>query len=351
VHCDAIPVWRRIDCVKRPVLAALLSLPVAGLMVGCGSQMRAGAPFVKSEGTEAGGWAVLGLGPKGTMLRFVPKTSFGIGVVLRNRTKEDVTLVDVRTVDPPQSLVQQQGTTLTDWNPPPCSGNHSCPAIGFLRGPFDPAKAEPIAVKSGKQAAVQLDFMVDGCAAVPFASPGAAREIAVFYRVGSGHVQQQLIPLGGSRLELRMPSARDCAPRPRSSISVSGPYATSSDWTIPISSGDNCDPAAHGGMLFASRLYQSPTGPSVRVRIHLPHFRGVGLYRSVGKAAPALGPAAVDAIVGIGIHGSVTFPSSSGVVTVTAVTKRMMTGRFHATIAGRRHTTFRAYGAWRCLIR
>jgi hypothetical protein len=103
-------------------------------------------------------------------------------------------------------------------------------------------------------------------------------------------------------------------------------------------------------LLFASRLYESPNGPSVRVEIRLPRFGGVGLYRSVGKPAPALGPAAVDAVVGIGIHGYVTFRSSRSVVTVTGETKRTMTGRFYATIVGRRHSTFRAYGAWRCLI-
>jgi hypothetical protein len=76
----------------------------------------------------------------------------------------------------------------------------------------------------------------------------------------------------------------------------------------------------------------------------------VGLYRSVRNSAPALGPAAVDAIVGIGIHGFVTFRSSSAAVTVRKVARRTIMGRFHATIVGRRQSTFRAYGAWRCLI-
>jgi hypothetical protein len=103
-------------------------------------------------------------------------------------------------------------------------------------------------------------------------------------------------------------------------------------------------------LLFASRLYESPNGPSVRVEIRLPRFRGVGLYRSVGKPVPALGPAAVDAVVGIGIHGHVTLRSSRSVVTVATVTKRTITGRLHTTVVGRRGSTFRAYGAWRCLI-
>jgi hypothetical protein len=293
---------------------------------------------------------VLRLAPTGTTLRFVPNTSFGIGIVLRNTSHQTVTLVDVRTLDPVRSLVRQHGTRLIDWNPPPCTGRHSCPAIGFLRGPFGAAKPEPVSVRPTRQAAVQLDFEVGGCAAVPFAAPGAAQQIDVAYRVGSGNLQHQAISLGSSRLRLRMPSPRDCAPRPKSAISVSGPYATGSDWTIPVSSGDSCSRTATGALLYASRLYESPNGPSVRVEIRLPQFHGAGLYRSIGKPARALGPAAVDAIVGIGIHGYVTFRSSKSAVTVATVTTRTITGRFRATIVGRRHSTFRAYGAWRCLI-
>jgi hypothetical protein len=339
------PVKRLVSVAPVPLL--LLS---AVLLGGCGSQTRVVAPFAVADGTEAGGWAVLGVGPKGTTLRFVPNTSFGIGIVLRNTSKETVTLVDVRTLDPPHSLVQQQGTTLIDWNPPPCGGGRSCPGVSFLGGRFGPAKAQPIVVRPARQAAVQLDFKVDGCAALPLASPGAAQRIDVSYRVGAGGAQHQTISLGGSRLRLRMPSARDCAPRPKSTIAVSGPYSTGSDWTIPTSSGDSCSRTAKRALLFDSRLYNGPAGPSVRVEIRLPHFRGVGLYRSVGKPAPGLGPAAVDAIVGIGIHGYVTFRSSRSVVSVARVTKRTIAGRFHATIVGRRHSTFRVYGAWRCLV-
>src|SRR5438874_8052929 len=102
---------------RRFMIAALLVLPIIGSIVGCGQADRVVAPFAKTGGTEAGGWAVLGLGPRGTTLRFVPETRFGIGIVLRNRTREEVTLLDVRAMDPPRSLVQEQGTTLLDWNP------------------------------------------------------------------------------------------------------------------------------------------------------------------------------------------------------------------------------------------
>src|SRR5260370_22326023 len=124
---------------RRVTVAGLASSVLTiVLLAGCGSNTRVLTPFTKTDGTEAGGWAGLRLGPTETTLQFVPKTSFGIGIVLRNTSHQTVRLVDVRTLDPPHSLVRQQGTTLINWSPLPCSGRHSCPAIGFLRGPFGP---------------------------------------------------------------------------------------------------------------------------------------------------------------------------------------------------------------------
>lgn len=329
---------------------ALLVLLVAALLTGCAGKHQVTAPFSKSDGTEAGGWAVLASGPNGLTLRFVPKTSFGVGIVLRNRAKTPVTLVDVRTLAPAGSLVHQQGTQLLAWNPPPCNGHHSCPAFGFLRGPYRQAHPRPLAVNPGKQVAVQLDFRLASCADVPFASPGAAQRIELVYRVGGGQLQRQVLPLGGSRLNLRMPSRRDCMPRPRSTISVEGPYATGSGWTIPISSGDSCSRTRRGALLFTSRLYESPDKPAVRIEIRLPRLRGPGLYRTLARPAPALGPARVAAIVGIGIHGWETFRSSSADVTVKAITPETVKGRFRATIVALSGETFRTFGAWRCTL-
>ena len=51
-----------------------------------------------------------------------------------------------------------------------------------------------------------------------------------------------------------------------------------------------------GAVRFGSRLFQSVRQPSltVRVLIRLPTFHGLGLYRSLHDAAPALGPAQVS---------------------------------------------------------
>ena len=68
------------------------------------------------------------------------------------------------------------------------------------------------------------------------------------------------------------------------------------------------------------------------------------------------GPVAViqallDVVVGVGLHGWTTFHSRYAVVTTTHTSAKDYGGRFHATIVGRRGTTFRAYGAWRCQLR
>jgi hypothetical protein len=100
--------------------------------------------------------------------------------------------------------------------------------------------------------------------------------------------------------------------------------------------------------VFASRVYLAPQKPMVRIWIRLPRFRGVGLYRSVPGPAGALGTAHVTAAVGIGIHGWQHFHSSTAVVSVRKQTARTIMGRFHATVVGYHHSTFRTFGAWRC---
>lgn len=312
---------------KRRLLLLALVLP----LLGCGSTTRVLSPFTLEDGSEAGGWAVLQIGPGGTVLRFVPKTTFGLGLILRSHAAKTVTLLDVRTLDPPGSLVHNTGDVLRAWNPPRCSGAHSCPGIGFLQSPYAGGRPAAVVVKPGAQAAAQLNFAISGCDAVPLASHAVAQQIVATYRVG-GTTQRQLIPLRSQRLKLRFPSRRDCEQRPHSEIAVTAPFSSGSTWTIPTSSGDTCSRTRSGALVFTSRLYQAPNEPAVRIEIRLPRT--------------------VRAVVGIGSKGWRTFGSRYAVVTVTSRTTRTVGGRFHATFMGRRRTeTFRAYGAWRCLLR
>lgn len=331
------------------VTASVLAVSLGTVATACGtrdSPLR--APFAKVSFTESGGWAVMASGPNGITLRFVPKTAFGVGIVLRNRSDARVTLLDVETPSAPTALVQQVGTTLARWNPPRCPGTHSCPAIGFLRGPYRAARSSAVSIRPGGEAAVQLNFRMLGCDALPLAAPGAPNRIEISYRVGSGAVSSEELPLGSAKLNLRMPSRRDCLPRPKSTIAVDGPFATGSDWTMPTSGGDSCTRTASRALVFASRVYSAPQKPMVRIWIRLPRFRGKGLYRSLPGPATALGPARVTAVVGIGIHGWQRFHSSTAVVSVRRETAKAVSGRFHATIVGYRQATFRTFGAWRC---
>ena len=326
---------------RRRRLVASLALAAAGL-TGCGGGHESRAPLVKLDSLESGGWPVLASAPNGLTVRFIERTRFGIGIVLRNRSGRSVTILAAGTPEPVGALVHQIGTRLVPWNPPPSTGGRGCPAFGFLRTSYGAVRPAAVTIAPGHGVAVQLNYRLDACGAVPFATGRTARRLEVDYRYGNGRVRQQSLPLRSARLLMRMPAPRDCLPRPHSRIAVSGPFATSSDWTIPGSEGDACRTTAHGDLVFRSRLFLAPGKPAVRVAIRLSRFRGLGLYHS------ALGRAEVRVVVGIGIRGWTTFRARTSVVTVTRESATTLGGRFHASLVGRRHSAFRAYGAWRC---
>lgn len=269
----------------------------------------------------SGGYPTLASGPSGVTLRYIPNQPFGIMVPIRNRTSEPLVIRDVRVLEPPGTLVHQIGTRLQPWRPPTCPRRGSCVAYTPRFGPYLARTPEPLRVPAGKSFGVELDFRLGGCSAVPFASHASPRQIEVFYDGG-----RQVLSLGAARPVLRFPTPADCTPRPHSDISITGPWATSSDWTMPGSAGDTCRDG-----VFTSRIYLRGGGPMVRVRI-VPATRQV------------------DVIVGIGLHGWTTFRSRDAVVTTLRTKPKDTGGRFHATIVGRRGTTFRAYGAWRCEV-
>jgi hypothetical protein len=282
--------------------------------------------LVLLPGTVAGGYPVLGSSPSGLTLRYIPGQPFGVGVFLENRSRVPVVVDDVRVLEPPGTLVHQIGTRLRPWNPPRCTGAHSCPAAVPPFGPLTAAMPRPVRVAPGRQVAVELDFRLGGCGEVPFASPVSPRTIEVTYSGG-----RELLSLGAARPVLRFPKPADCVPRPHSDISVTGPWATSSAWTIPGSAGDTCTRLRDGRVAFVSRWYAFRGNPEVRVEITPPHT--------------------VNVRVGIGLHGWTVFHARYAVVTTLRTDPKNYGGRFHATIVGRRGTTFRAYGAWRCTLR
>lgn len=330
-------------------LVALLGIVV--LAAGCGAGTRHVArPFTLDDGLQASGYPILEVGPRGTILRFIPSTSFFLGLTLHNRSGERITLDEAHVDEPRGTLVHQTGTSFVVWNPAPCSGNHSCPARAFPLGPAG-AHAHPLALLPGSGAGVSLGFRLGSCAEVPLAADTAPRTLDVGYRYGEhGAERHELLALRSAAPHLRMPKPADCARRPHSTIALDGPFAGGSTWTIPGSSGDTCSRTAGGGLVFDSRGYQSPGKAMVRVRIVLTRFRGSGLYRTLAHSAAALGPAKVDVVAGIGLHGWTTFPASAAQVTVTRATPQTIDGRFRATVVTHRWPPFRAYGAWRCTV-
>jgi hypothetical protein len=290
----------------------------------------AAAALALTGGTVSGGYPVLASGPSGITLRYIPSQPFGIGVFLKNRSRVPVVVEDVRVVEPAGTLVHQIGTRLRPWTPPVCTGNHSCPLRLPRFGPFRARTPAPIRAGPGREVFAEFDYRLGACSEVPFASAASPLAVDVTY-VAGGKTLHAYLPLGGARPVLRFPKPSDCVPRPHSDIGVTGEWSTGSAWTMPGSSGDTCTRAANGAVTFVSRTYVRGAGPMVRVRIVLPHT--------------------VDVIVGIGLHGWTTFHSRYAVVTTMRTDAKDYGGRFHATIVGRRGTTFRAFGAWRCVLR
>lgn len=285
------------------------------------------AALILLPSTTAGGYPVLGSSPAGLTIRYIANQPFGIGIILKNVSGRTVTVEDVRALEPPGTLVHQIGTRLRSWTPPTCPRGASCPGFAPPIGPYTPSSPTPVRVRPGKQVAVELDFRLGGCGEVPFAQPGAPRTIDVL--LDGGHEE---LSLGAAQPLLRFPKPADCVPQPHSQIAVTGPWATSSAWTIPGSSGDICTRNAHGRPSFVSRWYESPRQPEVRVEI-----------------TPAT--QTVNVRVGVGPKGWRVFHARDAVVKTLRTDAKNYGGRFHATIIGYRGSTFRAYGAWRCQLK
>jgi hypothetical protein len=289
-----------------------------------------------------GGWPTLGMGGPGITLRFIERTHFGVGVALHNRSRRSVTVVGVRTLDPPRTLVHQIGTRIVRWDPPRCPPTvRGCIGDEFFRASYGAARPSPVTAPAGKDVGVQLNFRLGSCREVAGASFAAARAVVVDYRFGRGTLRHETLSLGGARLSVRQAQPGDCARRPHSHILIRGRFDTSSNSTEPGSDGDSCRRTATDGLRFRSRLYVNGETPAFRIWIRLPRLHGRGTYAS----------AEVRAVAAMGLHGRTVFRGERSLVTVTHTGATTFGGRFHAGFTDRRGLPFRAYGAWRCTTR
>lgn len=323
------------------VLALLLSTAIAAIAPDADPGMP--GVLVKDEGSQAGGWPLQESGPAGIGIRYLPNRRFGIGFLLRNPGGVPVTVEDVVSDDPPGSLVRQIGTRLVAVEDPPrcerCVAGHL-----FLRAPYRSGRTPPLTIAPGGAIGVQLNYEVRGCTGARSASLRSADRLVVRFRIASGDLQEQGLPVGSVKLRLRAPEQWICDPRRRSHLTVGGPYAAALESRIPSADGDAC--SAHGALSFRSRSYahMADAKPAVRVLIRLPE-RHVGVFRQRSGQRPL-----VLVLAGFGARGWTAFASRSATVRVERLSRARAEGAARAVVGRRGYPPFAVRGIWRCEI-
>jgi len=316
---------------------------LAATVASAGSAVASHAgPLALLNGISAGGIpAQAGGGPSGQNVRFIDHGTFWIAVLVRNSSSRPVTLVGALTPEPPNSLVRETRADFSRYTP--CTGDRLCP------WPSTPASTKPLTLRPHAEAAVKLNYQLVSCAAAKAASTASGTALMLTYRYGNGLRVRESVSLDGAQLRLERPAGVECLPRPYSYIGLVGSFTTSPEHKpIPGSTGDMCTKTTTGGLAFTSREFMDRSGTTFQIEISLPNYRGIGTYRSHGKA---LGPAQVTAVGFFGTPGPTTiFHDPNASVTVTSARGATLGGRFTAIFSGHRRF-FRAYGNWRCTTR
>jgi hypothetical protein len=178
---------------------------------GCGSSARKAATpvsshirpapraFVTRNATQASGTPVIVAGKTGVSLRPVPGGTFGLLVVLKNRTHRQLMLEDVQAVVPDGSFVHQLGTHLA----PFFQCKPYCSRHMVMKGPFGVERPAAIHVRPLTSAQAQLNFAVAGCGALRSASKAPITRAVVVYRDPLGAVFRQTVALRSAQLDLQ----------------------------------------------------------------------------------------------------------------------------------------------------
>jgi hypothetical protein len=189
--------------------AGLGILVLVGVVTaGCGGARQAapvashsavGNAFVREQkGSQAAGSAVLGSGKTAVNVRALPNGTFGVMVVLRNRTHKQLVLQDVHAVVPRGSFLRPLGVHLSPYFQckPDCSRHF------VMRGPFGAEHTAAVPVRPTHAAQAQLDFAIAGCGALQKAVTKPITQAVATYRDPSGTTFRQTIPLQSSQLRL-----------------------------------------------------------------------------------------------------------------------------------------------------
>ena len=319
---------------RRAIVAsALVAAGIATAVFAAAPAASGGGPLALQPGSEAGGYPLGTSGPSGMQITFIERAGFEIGVLLKNVSKQRLTIVDAQTPERIGSLATQVGAAFVRYTP--CSGAIACPWLGDPRRPTSP---KPLDVAPGHDVAVKLSYRLVSCLQAASATTASGNTFVVSFRLAGGPRQQQSFPIGSDKLLLERPVGEACVPRPYSYIGLVGSFNTSPQHrTFPGSDGDTCSLSAARGLAFTSRRFFDRLQTVFRVEIQLPRFHGVGSY----------GPARIAVIGAFGNTSSTTFVDTHGTVTVTKAASPLYGGRFHGVLSGR-HRFFHAYGSWRC---
>jgi hypothetical protein len=174
----------------RPIAAALVKSP----LVGAG---------------ETHGRALVQLGVP-TILRFIPRATFAIAVIVTNKAGAPITLERAQAILPRHSPLRQIGTRLTAFKPFVCPPGALCPATDPIGpGPYGvPGRPLPLTVAPGHEALAQLHFQFAPCWSKTLRKSATVRRVTVVYRSPDGRAIHQPIALGRSTPQLTGTPAR-----------------------------------------------------------------------------------------------------------------------------------------------
>jgi hypothetical protein len=206
--------WRITRLVKASGLALLVI--VGAVSAGCGGAQRAaqvssrsavGAAFVRQQtGSQAGGGPVLNAGKAAVSLRAMPNGTFGVMLVLKNRTHHQLVLQEVHAVVPSNSFVRPLGARLS----PYFQCKPDCSRHLVMRGPFGAERTRPVSVRPTRAAQAQLDFAIAGCGALQSAATTPITQAVIVYRDARGMMFRQTIALRSSQLQLQRSGQTAC---------------------------------------------------------------------------------------------------------------------------------------------
>ncbi|HJQ74770.1 MAG TPA: hypothetical protein VJ814_07785, partial [Gaiellaceae bacterium] len=133
--------------------------------------------------------------------------TFGLMLVIKNRTHRQLMLEDVRAVVPRRSFVRQLGTHLA----PFFQCKPYCSRHAVMHGPFGVQQPRTLHVRPLTSAQAQLNFAFAGCGALQTASTAPITRAVVTYRDPLGMVVHQTIALQSAQLALQSPRIVACS--------------------------------------------------------------------------------------------------------------------------------------------